>query len=501
MTTHESETAAREQFPIIESFTRDTPANPHWKILGSARLDGSLELTPNAQSQAGTAFLDQPFSSSLGVTIDFDYSCEGGGGMGLGDGFSVYLIDGEQTTGPGGRGGALGYSFTKSGSNIVADGVTAGYVGIGFDNFGNFASPYAGTGGPGRLPDVVGVRGSGSLKEGFRWLTGESVPDGFRGSWEAGARIQVSIIDGLLTVRHANAADENGTLVIDRFDLARAEGQVALPATFKLGFAAGTGGATAAHRIRNLKVALPVNMPLEMSGPLTAKSGEPISYDISVQNQGPNDAPDAVVEVTVPAGLTDPKLSCRGENGAACGSVQAGLRLPISLPKGSKALIGLTGTIASDFQGRLTARSSITSQTRANTAQQYADAVDTDVELPRVGIEYVQFPGWSQTSPPEARGYVIPYDLTLAANGERVVKWEVYFDVPVGTRVNPTQNYWFTVTKDGSDGNVVLTSPDSGHTIEPGDPLTFRVPMLYKSQFEAGDGELRNLRAIEVTRP
>lgn len=146
MTTHESETAAREQFPIIESFTQDAPANPHWKILGSARLNGSLELTPNAQSQAGTAFLDQPFSSSLGVTIDFDYSCEGGGGMGLGDGFSVYLIDGEQTTGPGGRGGALGYSFTKSGSNIVADGVTAGYVGIGFDNFGNFASPYAGTG-------------------------------------------------------------------------------------------------------------------------------------------------------------------------------------------------------------------------------------------------------------------------------------------------------------------------------------------------------------------
>ncbi|MFI1383348.1 hypothetical protein [Embleya sp. NPDC020886] len=45
-----------------------------------------------------------------------------------------------------------------------------------------------------------------------------------------------------------------------------------------------------------------------------------------------------------------------------------------------------------------------------------------------------------------------------------------------------------------------LTSPDSGHTIEPGEPFTFRVRMLYKSRFDAGDGRPRNVRAIESTR-
>ncbi|GAA3030386.1 hypothetical protein GCM10020000_03880 [Streptomyces olivoverticillatus] len=238
-----------------------------------------------------------------------------------------------------------------------------------------------------------------------------------------------------------------------------------MPETFKLGFAAGTGGATAAHRIRNLKVALPVNMPLEMSGPQTAKSGDRITYSISVENLGPNDAPDAVVEATVPAELTDPELTCQGENGAVCGtgSVLEGLHLPIDLPKGSKAMVSLTGTIHHRHEGRLTSTSLIKSPTRANTAERHSGSVTTDVELPRVSVECVpNLPGWSQTYPEDATGWVISYEFTLAANQERVVKWEVSYTVPPGTRVNPTQKYWFTVTKDGSDGNVVLTSPARG---------------------------------------
>lgn len=492
--------ATQVQFPIVESFTGTTTTNP-WTLAGSARLDGSLELTPEANNRAGTAFLDQPFSSALGVTIDFDYSCEGGSTVG--DGFSVYLIDGQQTTGPGGTGGALGYSFTKSGPNtIVAPGVTAGYVGVGFDNYGNFASPLAGTDGPGSQANTVGVRGSGSLEEGFRWLTGAPVAGGFRGSWETGAHIQVSVIGGRLTVRHADKNNTNGTLVIDGFDLAGAPGQTRMPDTFKLGFAAGTGSATAAHRIKNLTVALPVNMPLEMTGPGAAKSGDRVSYDISVRNLGPNDAPDAVVEATVPPELTDPELSLQG-TAPGTRSPTGVLRLPVDLPNGGNATARLTGTIDSRFEGRLTCTSQVTSPTRANTAEHHSGSVNTDVELPRVGIEYVQHPGWSQGDPEDARGWVISYDLTLVANQERVRAWEVTFDVQgaVGeTRVNPTQTYWFTITKNGLDGTVVLTSPRDGHSIEPGTPLTFRVQILYRSQYDAGDGKLHNLRATEATR-
>ena len=46
------------QFPITESFTQTTPDNPHWQLLGDAQLNGSLELTSDAKSKAGTAFLD-----------------------------------------------------------------------------------------------------------------------------------------------------------------------------------------------------------------------------------------------------------------------------------------------------------------------------------------------------------------------------------------------------------------------------------------------------------
>ncbi|MEU8917290.1 hypothetical protein [Streptomyces nigrescens] len=504
MTQHVPVASQQVQFPIVESFTQGTVTNPHWKLLGSARLNGgSLELTPNERSQAGTAFLDESFSSSLGVTIDFDYSCEGG--TRLGDGFSVYVIDGAQTTEPGGIGGALGYSFTRDGSgSIVAPGVTAGYVGIGFDNFGNFATKYSGTGGgitP--QPDTVGVRGSGSLRQGFRWLTAVQVPGGLRGSWDNGSHIQVSIIDGRLTVRHADQAKPNGTLLIDDFDLAGSDGQTAMPETFKLGFAAGTGSATASHRIRNLTVALPVNMPLEMSGPQTAKAGERVSYGISVQNLGPNTAPDAVVEGTVPPELTDLELTCQGENGAVCdaGSAMDGLRLPIDLPRGSKAMINLTGTIDPQFEGRLTCTSQVTSPSRANTAGQYSDSATTEAELPPISVTPAIVGQWPQTWPEDATGWVISYELTLAANEQRVVRWEIHFDVPERTRINPQQSQWYEVIKDGTDGSVVIATPDDSHTIEPGAPLTVALQLLYPSQHDAGEGTLRNLRSTEVTQP
>ncbi|MFD9354689.1 hypothetical protein [Streptomyces sp. NPDC060031] len=501
--TAQASASRQVEFPIIETFTQGSVVNPHWQLLGSAELNnGSLELTPNANSKAGTAFLDQPFSSTLGVTIDFDYSCEGSAN--LGDGFSVYLIDGDRTTGPGGIGGALGYSFTKNNSGtIVSDGVTAGYVGIGFDNFGNFASDLAGTGGPGSRANTVGVRGSGSGREGFRWLTGTQVPGGFRAPWEQGAHIQVSIIGGRLTVRHADKANPNGVLLIDDFDLAGGAGQVAMPATFKLGFAAGTGAATAVHRIRDLTVALPVNIPLEMSGPQTAKAGDRISYVISVENSGPNDAPDAVVECAIPAELLDVEIDGRGENGAVSGigSTAEGAVIPVDLPKGSKALITISGTIAPDYEGRFTCTALVKSPTRSNMAAKWSDSVTTDVELPPVSIGYEIVGQWSQTWPEDAQGYVFSYKLKLEANEQRVVWWQISFDPVSPARVNPTQTQWYQVVSDGSDGTVLLASPDESHTIEPGTPLFIDVQLLYPSQFEAGEGKLRNLRAIEVTRP
>ncbi|WP_330260918.1 hypothetical protein [Streptomyces sp. NBC_00539] len=253
---------------------------------------------------------------------------------------------------------------------------------------------------------------------------------------------------------------------------------------------------------------LPVNMPLEMSGPQAAKPGERVSYSISVANLGPNDAPDAVVECAIPAELTDLELTCQGEKGAICGhpSVRDGLHLPIDLRKGSEAVINLTGTIDPEFEGPLTCTSLIRSPSHANTAEQHSGSATTDVELPPVSIIPRIGPGWHQTWPEEAKGWIISYDLQLAAREERVVWWEISFDVPPfttpgRTRLNPQESPWYTVIKDGTDGSVVIRTADDSYTVEPGAGLTVHVQLLYPSQFEAGDGALRNLRAVETTQP
>ncbi|MFD4535443.1 hypothetical protein ACFWNL_09415 [Kitasatospora sp. NPDC058397] len=489
------------QFPLTETFTRSAPDNPHWKLLGPVQLNGGLELAPQPGT-AATAFLDQPFSSALGVTIDFDYA-NTGPDTAL-DGLSVYLIDGAQTTELGGPAGSLGYSshHHPSGGDERA-GVTAGWVGIGFDNGGYFAHVAAGPGGADSRPDTLTVRGSGSAMSGFDWRTGVEVPGGFRATWEEGAHLQVSVIAGRLTVRRSSKSNPQGSLLIDDFDLAGQAGQAAMPATFKLGFGASSLGQSA-FQIRNLSVELPADMPLVMSGPQSAKAGERVAYTFEVQNLGPNDAPDARVEGLIPGPLqATAQLSCRGENGAECGygSVVGGLHQLVSLPRGGKAVITLSGTIGRHAEGRMAVTGQVQSRTRTNTAARQAGSVDTDVELPRVAVASQITGQWPQSSPEGANGWVVSYDLTLAANEQRVAAWEISFSVPANTRVNPTQTSWYQVLKDGLDGQTVIMSPDGSHTIDPGQSLTVNVQMLYPSQTEAGDGSLRNLIAIELAHP
>ncbi|PJJ03756.1 hypothetical protein BX264_4152 [Streptomyces sp. 2333.5] len=211
-----------------------------------------------------------------------------------------------------------------------------------------------------------------------------------------------------------------------------------------------------------------------------------------------------MVEGTVPPELTDLELTCQGENGAVCGtgSTLEGLHLPIDLPRSSNAVINLTGTIDPQFEGRITCTSQVAPPSLANTAGQHSDSATTEIELPPISVTPPVIVGqWPQTWPEEAKGWVISYELTLAANEQRVVRWEILFDVPERTRVTPQQSQWYAVLKDGTDGSVVIATPDDPHTIEPGAPLTVAVQLLYPSQHDAGDGTLHNLRSTEVTRP
>ncbi|MFJ6385116.1 hypothetical protein ACIQI7_34570 [Kitasatospora sp. NPDC092039] len=405
-------TADEAVFPIDETFTAGRPVNPHWVLRGDATLtpgpDGSLRLTPDEKHEAGTAYLDQPFSSRLGVSIEFDYACEGSDSSYFGDGFCLYLIDGSKTTDTGGYGAALGYSRMGTDPGTAVPGVTAGYVGVGFDNWGNYADDLAGPGGPGRTPDMLGVRGSGSLRQGFRWLTGVRAAGGFRAAWHKRAHVQISIVQGKLTVRHTIGSDTGAKPLIDGYDLTSAPGQAALPATFKLGLSASTGGARAAHSIRNLHVALPADLPLDLAGPARARVGDKASYTITVRNDGPNDAPDAEVTGTIPAGLTDVAVTVEQDGKAFVepGSPEQGLHRRLNLPEGGSARITVSGTVSRAAADRtLTTTARISSPTRANTSAHPSGTVDTRVPalpVPAGGqvVARTAGGGWAQGDDP-----------------------------------------------------------------------------------------------------
>src|SRR5690606_9730945 len=105
------------------------------------------------------------FPSTLGLLIEFEYKMwRNNSGVGA-DGFTVFLFDADYGPFPegdpnkfalGAYGGSLGYA-----NNDDTSGITGGYVGIGFDAYGNFVmqSESKNGGSSGLSPNSVALRG------------------------------------------------------------------------------------------------------------------------------------------------------------------------------------------------------------------------------------------------------------------------------------------------------------------------------------------------------
>lgn len=151
---------------------------------------GNPENNPNnGRGTAGTATWSAPIESKRGVVVEYDQRLYrtnngqqngSGGSAGAGDGIAVYLADGASTPAPGGFGAGLGYSSVAStGLNWcpAEPGVPAGYLGVGFDVFGNYQKaennapnaaatrPMSVSGGKqdSRVVQSIGLRGSGTV--------------------------------------------------------------------------------------------------------------------------------------------------------------------------------------------------------------------------------------------------------------------------------------------------------------------------------------------------
>jgi hypothetical protein len=220
---------------------------------------GALRLTGAATDQATFVIYNEAIPSNAGLSITFDLFSYGGSGA---DGISFFLIDGRQSPEfAGGFGGSLGYAPRNTPTNVP--GLRGGYVGIGFDEFGNFSAGTEGrTGGPGRRPNTVAIRGSQANN--YAYLTGNSsLPDRIdnpSATTREQARRRVNIeldptglIDVQMDFNGDDDFDDPGELVIDSFNVVEANGSP-LPATFKFGFASSTGNSTNIHEIRTFLI-------------------------------------------------------------------------------------------------------------------------------------------------------------------------------------------------------------------------------------------------------
>jgi len=294
---------------------------------------GALRLTTATGGQSSFAYSQQAYPSGQGYTIDFDtaaYSTTNTGNYALtgADGISFFLIDGAVTpTVAGAYGGSLGYAQNTSASP-AQPGLAGGYLGIGLDEFGNFAddgegrgggcaaanqSPYTST--SNRVTQSVTVRGAGSGTTDYCYIANS-------GSLTPGISVPSAATRTATVLRHVHITltpsndisvamdfhDGRGLVtVIPPLNIAAVSGQPALPSTFKFGFASSTGGANNIHELRDL-VVTPDYPDLAVTSthtdPFTA--GTTASYTISATDAitaGPTTGP-VVITDTVPSGLT-----------------------------------------------------------------------------------------------------------------------------------------------------------------------------------------------------
>jgi hypothetical protein len=277
--------AAQIGFPYCESFqTASTQARTIFG--GNAQLvlgAGVLRLTNNQTNQRGFVYIDVPFPSTYGLKAEFEYFSYGSNNQG--DGFAAFLFDGDAPTfSAGGFGGALGY-----GPRDNEPGLANAYLGIGFDEFGNFGTTHGNMQGRfptldqnGRAPNAIVVRGPGNGFTGYQFVVGRKTMEvgTDKDGLNPGAQFPISS-GGLGTTR---VTDRNkpgyrkvflelqpntggpGFFLTLKMQVTTEPDQPRMvtifdrpyyfpaPKNLKIGFSSSTGGSTNFHEIRNLIV-------------------------------------------------------------------------------------------------------------------------------------------------------------------------------------------------------------------------------------------------------
>ncbi len=219
--------------------------------------NGWLRLTSANTNQATYAYDTNSFASkNATITASFNYVSYAGSGA---DGITFFLADSSKTFGVGAYGGSLGYAQKTAAGGGGADinGMNGGYIGLGIDEFGNYANPTEGRiGGPGFIADTVSVRGPGTGLTGYTYLGGTgALPNSLDSPSPNTTRpttntFQIVITaTNQLTVYMDRGATGNFTALysIDLSGYAR-------PDNLIMGFTSGTGSSTNIHEVQTVNL-------------------------------------------------------------------------------------------------------------------------------------------------------------------------------------------------------------------------------------------------------
>lgn len=218
--------------------------------------NGRLRLTQNITDQATSATFQRLFPGAGNlVTVEFDQYAYKTSGTSGADGMAVVLSDATLTPQPGAFGGPLGYGY-KTGIS----GFAGGWLGVGLDEYGNYANE-GGSTNLGSRPQAVSIRGSGSGTSGYRYLTGTAsnlnppVDSGTNSNRPHRYRITVdsrSAGNSLATVERDTGSGYS--TLVGPINMTSQTGQAAVPANFLLSLTGSTGSVTNFHEIDNVRI-------------------------------------------------------------------------------------------------------------------------------------------------------------------------------------------------------------------------------------------------------
>ncbi|MER5641244.1 hypothetical protein ABT095_30400 [Kitasatospora sp. NPDC002227] len=441
-------------FPYQENFDSATNSG---STTGSVTFDnGWMRLTSTATSQAGSWLMKDAFPSDLGIIAEFQYASFGGTAFDgkRGDGMAFFLADGSAAQGTGALGGALGYACSGSSTTCSTNGVPGAYLGVGLDEFGNFSSSAIGNGGPGAAANNIVLRGGGNRTTGYRFGKGVASP---------GSTVETGSRDKLRTVRISVRPSGSKVLLslwsdsgpgttlaslITDFDVTTITDQPKLPTTLRVGFSAGTGGATNNHDVNSLSVNVPVNLSVAMTGaPVTVRAGaDKVTYTITVSNDATNDLTAARIRDTVPA-LTKVTWTCTASSGSACGQAAGSgnvLDTTADLKRSGTVTYTVTGTAPTS---PTTIRNTVTvtppaDRTDLNTADNTATADTTVTAGPADIATAKESTGQGPVVPGQTFGYKIttsnlgPADTTNVTMTDSLPTPLLLVATPTGCTVN-----------------------------------------------------------------